>query len=168
MLTEQADAWFYKRNLSPINVVGSDGNAHIEAKFAPLELVSSKPAMALAGHAQFLDLAGDGRPDVVQFAGPTPGFYERTMDEQWDPFVPFISLPNVDWNDPNLKFIDLDGDGHADILISEHDVFVWHRSLGEDGFDAAERTSKPWDEEQGPRIVFADGEQSIYSRGHVR
>ena len=161
VLTEQADAWFYKRNLSPTNVVGSNGDAHIEAKFAPLELVSSKPAMALAGHAQFLDLAGDGRPDVVQFAGPTPGFYERTMDEQWDPFVPFVSLPNVDWSDPNLTFIDLDGDGHADILISEHDAFVWYRSLGEDGFDAAQRTSKPWDEEQGPRIVFADGEQSI-------
>jgi len=161
VLTEQADAWFYKRNLSPTNVVGSDGNAHIEAKFAPLELVSLKPAMALAGNAQFLDLAGDGHPDVVQFAGPTPGFYERTTDEQWDPFVPFISLPNVDWSDPNLKFIDLDGDGHADILICEHDAFVWHRSMGEDGFDAAQRTSKPWDEEQGPSIIFVDGEQSI-------
>ncbi len=161
VLTEQADAWFYKRNLSPTNLVGIDGDTHIEAKFAPLEVVSLKPAMALADRAQFLDLAGDGRPDVVQFAGPMPGFYERTMDEQWDPFVPFISLPTVDWSDPNLKFIDLDGDGHADILISEHDAFVWHRSLGEDGFDAAQRTSKPWDEEQGPSIVFADGEQSI-------
>jgi RHS repeat-associated protein len=161
VLTEQADAWFYKRNLSPTNVVGSGDDARIEAKFAPLELVSLKPAMALVGNAQFLDLAGDGHPDVVQFAGPTPGFYERTMDEQWDPFVPFVSLPNVDWSDPNLKFIDLDGDGHADILISEHDAFVWHHSLGEDGFDGAERMSKPWDEEQGPSIVFADGEQSI-------
>src|SRR5262249_34786530 len=133
----------------------------IEAQFAARELVATRPAMALAGQAQFLDLAGDGRPDVVQFAGPTPGFYERTMDEQWAPYVPFVSLPNVDWNDPNLKFVDLNGDGHADILISEHDAFVWHRSLGEDGFAAAQRTRKAWDEEAGPRIVFADGEQAI-------
>ncbi|GHO71422.1 hypothetical protein KSC_103140 [Ktedonobacter sp. SOSP1-52] len=161
VLTEQAGVWFYKRNLSPTNTVGNDGDAHIEAKFATVEVVSPKPAMALAGHAQFLDLAGDGRLDVVQFAGPTPGFYDRTTDEQWDPFVPFASLPNRDWSDPNLKFIDLDGDGHADILISEHDAFVWYRSLGEDGFDAAQRASKLWDEEQGPAIVFADGEQSI-------
>ncbi|GHO82382.1 SpvB/TcaC N-terminal domain-containing protein [Dictyobacter formicarum] len=161
VLTEQADAWFYKRNLSPTNVVGSDGDAHIEAKFASAELVSPKPALALTGRAQFLDLAGDGRPDVVQFAGPTPGFYERTMDEQWNSFVPFVSLPNVDWSDPNLTFIDLDGNGLADILISEHDAFLWYRSLGEEGFDAAQRTNKLWDEEQGPCIVFADGEQSI-------
>jgi RHS repeat-associated protein len=162
VLTEQADTWFYKRNLSPTNVVRNNGEVHIEAKFAPIELVSSKPAIALADHAQFLDLAGDGRPDVVQFAGPTPGFYERTMNEQWDPLVPFVSLPNIEWNDANLKFIDLDGDGHADILISEDDAFVWHHSLGENGFDTAQHTSKTWDEEKGPSIVFADGEQSIY------
>ncbi|ETP66940.1 hypothetical protein G159_19935 [Planococcus glaciei CHR43] len=162
VLTEQADAWFYKRNISPINEVGVDANKHIEAKLAPMELVSPKPAIALAYHTQFLDLAGDGRPDVVQFDGSVPGFYERTMDEQWEPFVPFTSLPNINWSDPNLKFIDLDGDGHADILISDKDVFVWHRSLGEDGFDAAQRISKTWDEEKGPHFVFANGEQSIY------
>ena len=162
VLTEQAGTWFYKRNLSPTNVVNSDSGTHVEAKFAPAECVSPKPTLTSISHAQFLDLAGDGRPDVVQFAGPTPGFYERTMDEQWDPFVPFISLPNIDWSDPNLKFIDLDGDGHTDILISEHDAFVWHDSLGEGGFDTAQRTSKPWDEETGPCIVFADEEQSIY------
>ena len=162
VLTEQANAWFYKPNLSPLNLVGEGVTAHLEARFAPIELVATRPTMALAGPTQFLDLAGDGRPDLVQFAGPTPGFYERTMDEQWEAFVPFVSLPNLDWSDPNLKFIDLDGDGHADILISEHDAFVWHRSLGEDGFAAAQRTPKPWDEESGPHIIFADGEQAIY------
>ncbi|GLV54152.1 hypothetical protein KDH_10010 [Dictyobacter sp. S3.2.2.5] len=161
VLTEQADAWFYKQNLSPTNVVRSDGDAHIEAKFAPAELVLPKPVLALADRAQFLDLAGDGRPHVVQFAGPTPGFYERTMDEQWNPFVPFVSLPGVDWSDPNLTFIDLDGDGRIDILISEHDTFLWYRSLGQEGFDTAQRTGKGWDEEKGPSIVFADGEQAI-------
>lgn len=158
LLAEQASTWIYKRNLSPITL--ADGP--IEAKFGPAELVPFKPAAALADRFQFLDLAGDGLPDVVQFAGPTPGFYERTMDGQWDPFVPFASLPNVNWNDPHLKFIDIDGDGHADILISEHDAFVWYPSLGEDGFDAAQRVSHAWDEEKGPHIVFADGDQSIY------
>ncbi|WP_218032361.1 SpvB/TcaC N-terminal domain-containing protein [Paenibacillus glycanilyticus] len=158
LLAEYGSAWYFKRNLSPITLV--DGP--IEAKFGLTELVSFKPAVALADRFQFLDLAGDGRPDVVQFAGPTPGFYERTMDGHWNPFIPFASLPNVNWDDPNLKFIDIDGDGHADILISEHDAFVWYPSLGENGFDEAQRVSKSWDEEKGPHIVFADGEQSIY------
>ncbi|TNJ64555.1 toxin [Paenibacillus hemerocallicola] len=162
VLTEQANAWFYKRNLGPTNLVVGEEGERLEAKFAPMEPVSPKPDMALAGQARFLDLAGDGLPELVQYAGPTPGFYERTTDGEWEPFVPFASLPQVNWSDPNLKFIDLDGDGRADILISEHDAFVWHRSLGEKGFEAARRKSKPWDEEKGPHIVFADEEQSIH------
>jgi hypothetical protein len=162
ILTEQADAWFYKRNLSPLNVVRTNGTAHVEAQFGPLERVATRPTLALADRAQFLDLAGDGRPDVVQFDGPTPGFYERTLDEQWDPFVAFRSLPVVDWKDPNLKFIDLNGDGHADILMNEDNAFTWYGSLGEAGFAPGQRVTQPWDEEHGPRVVFADGTQAMY------
>lgn len=162
VLTEQGDKWLYKRNLSPINVIVSDKDKHIEAKFAPVEIVSTIPGMSITKQAQFLDLAGDGRPDVVQFKGSVPGFYERTMDEKWESFVPFSSMPNVDWDDPNLKFIDLDGDGRSDILISEDNAFVWYQSLGETGFDAGQRTSRSWDEEKGPHFIFANKKQAIF------
>ena len=162
ILTEQGGGWFYKRNLSPINTVQTNGAEHVEARFAPVELVGSKPAIALAGGAQFLDLAGDGQPDLVAFRSATPGFYERTQDAGWENFVTFKSLPNLDWDNPNLKFIDLNGDGHSDVLITEDNCFVWHPSLAEDGFAAAERVSQSWDEEKGPRVVFADSTQSIH------
>jgi RHS repeat-associated protein len=162
ILTEQGDGWFYKRNLSPINTVKADGSEHIEARFAPVEWLASKPAIALTNGAQFLDLAGDGQLDVVSLHSPTPGFYERTHDENWESFIAFKSLPNVDWDNPNLKFIDLDGDGHSDILITEDNCFVWYSSLAKDGFGTAQRVHQPWDEEQGPRVVFADSTQSIH------
>ncbi len=155
ILTEQAGAWFYKRNLSPISAR--------PVEFAPIECVATKPNLALAGgQAQFMDLAGDGQPDLVVLDGPMPGLYEHDEAEGWQPFRPFTSRLNRDMRDPNLKFVDLDGDGHADVLITEDDAFVWHSSLAEEGFGPARRVAQALDEEKGPRVVFADGAQSIY------
>jgi Salmonella virulence plasmid 65kDa B protein/FG-GAP-like repeat len=161
-LTEQASTWFYKRNLSPIPDILPDGREQVKARFAPLETVALKPNAALRQGAEFMDLAGDGLPDVVMLDGPTPGLYEHDDAEGWQNFRPFTSRINRDMRDPNLKFIDLDGDGHADVMITEDDALVWHASLAEAGFAAARRVSQALDEEKGPRVVFADGTQSIY------
>ena len=152
VLSEQADAWFYKRNLG-------------EGHFAPVECVSPRPSLAALnrGRQQLLDLAGDGNLDVVEFGAPTPGFFSRTEDAGWERFRSFTSLPNIDWQDPNMRFVDLTGDGHADILIADDEVLsTWHESYAEEGFGPAMRVPTPFDEEDGPRLVFADGTQSIY------
>jgi hypothetical protein len=66
-------------------------------------------------------------------------------------------------NDPNLRFIDVTGDGKADILISQDDVFVWYESVGERGFASESRTIPvALDEEKGPCILFSDPTESIY------
>ncbi len=163
ILTEQADTWFYKRNISPTNFVETETGPKMAAKFAPAQIVASKPGLSLLdGHAQFMDLSGGGQPDAVTFEAPTPGFYERSDDAGWESFRPFHSFPNLDTHDPNVKFLDLDGDGHADILISEDDVFHWYPSLAENGFGTSQSVRKSFDEEAGPALVFADGTQSIY------
>ncbi|MEQ1575977.1 MAG: toxin TcdB middle/N-terminal domain-containing protein, partial [Vicinamibacterales bacterium] len=151
ILTEQANAWFYKRNLG-------------EGRFSPLEQVAKLPANArlAGGRQQLVDLSGNGQLDLAEFAGAMPGFYERTTDEGWESFTPFRSVPRIDWEDPNLRFVDLTGDGHADVLITDDGVFRWHASLAEDGFGPEERSTQPLDEERGPRLVLADGTQSIY------
>ncbi|MDU9050019.1 MAG: SpvB/TcaC N-terminal domain-containing protein [Candidatus Electrothrix sp. Rat3] len=153
ILTEQAGAWCYKRNLSPL---GSS------VDFSPLEQVAVKPNLSLAAGAQFMDLAGDGLPDLVILDDPAPGLYEHDADEGWQPFRPFTSRLNRSSRDPNLKFVDLDGDGHADILITEDDALVWHPSLAEAGFGPARRVVKALNEERGPQLVFADGTDSVY------
>jgi RHS repeat-associated protein len=163
VLAEQDESWYYKRNRSPISIIKDDGKEKIVARFDPVIQVAAKPSIA-AGTAvhQFLDLAGDGNLDVVRFERPMSGFFKRTEDQRWQSFIPFRSTPLLQWNDPNLKFVDLTGDGHADILITEGDVLTWYPSLAEEGFGEAVRVSLPLDEEKGPRLVFANGEQSIY------
>ena len=163
VLAEQDEGWYYKRNRSPISTIKENGKEKVVARFDPIIEIATEPSIA-AGTAvhQFLDLAGDGNLDVVRFEKPMSGFFERTEDQRWESFIPFRSVPNVQWNDPNLKFVDLTGDGHADILITEGDVLTWYPSLAEEGFGEAVRVTLPLDEEMGPRLVFANGEQSIY------
>jgi RHS repeat-associated protein len=163
ILTKQAKGWFYKRNLSPVSK-RHNGEERVRAEFGPAELVGSLPSFTslAARRQQFLDLAGDGQLDLVQFDGSVSGFYERGEDDDWSQFTPFRSIPDIDWDNPHLKFIDLTGDGHADVMISEDHVFNWYPSLAEEGFGAAERVHTSLDEEKGPRLVFGDGTQSIY------
>jgi hypothetical protein len=164
ILTEQTAGWFYKRNLSPINVQHKNGLETVATYFGPIELVAEKPSLGALSRRrqQFLDLAGDGQLDLVDLEAPTPGFYERTDDERWKTFTPFVSLPILNWNSPDLKFVDLTGDGHADILLNEDEALCWYPSQAEAGFAPPERICKALDEEKGPRLVFANGTQSIY------
>src|SRR5208282_4054714 len=131
ILTEQAGAIFYKRNLSPINTVIEEGAIQTLPRFAPVELLASQPGAAHAStNAQFMDLAADGHQDMVSLEGPLRGYYERTDLPSWESFRAFESFPNLDTRDPNLKFVDIDGDGLADILVSEDEVMSWYSSLG--------------------------------------
>ncbi len=150
VLIDADGAWFYKSNLGG-------------GRLSPPKCLASLPSPgSLAGGVQKLeDLDGNGQLELVQHGPPLQGYFARTPDGDFETLRTFQSLPNIDWNDPNLRFIDLDGDGLADLLITEESAFVWYRSKGRAGFDDASRIFQPRDEEQGPAIVFADGTQSI-------
>ncbi|HEY3824518.1 MAG TPA: SpvB/TcaC N-terminal domain-containing protein, partial [Bryobacteraceae bacterium] len=164
ILTEQAGSWFYKANLSPVNRENIDGAWYTLPRFAPVELVARQPSLAALSRRrpQLLDLSGDGHLDLVDFEGSTPGYFERTEDANWDPFVSFGSLPVLDWSNPELKFVDLTGDGFPDLLISEGDAFRWYKSLVTLGFAEGHRLPQSLDEEQGPKVIFSDSTESIF------
>ncbi|AUX48443.1 toxin [Sorangium cellulosum] len=150
VLIDQGSAWYYKANR---------GQGKLEA---PRTLSALPSPSSLAGGAQQLeDLGGDGQLDLVAYGAPLSGYFSSTPEGGFEALRTFESLPNLDWNDPNLRFIDLDGDGLADLLITEDHAFVWYHSKAKQGFGEAHRVVYPDDDERGPAVVFADPEQSI-------
>ena len=152
VLSEQDQSWFYKENLGG-------------GRFGATEAVRVRPAIASLsdGAHHLMDVAGDGNLDLVDFSASSPGFYERNNEGGWEGFRAFRSLPVLNWTDPNLRFVDVTGDGIADVLITEDDAFKYHASLLNEGYGEAVRVHIPLEEEEtGPRAIFADGTQSIY------
>ena len=159
LLTAQNGSWYYKPNISPATI---DGNDASRARLDSLRPIDPLPAMASARGAQLLDLDGDGRLDLARFTGPAPGFHDRTDTETWLEYRTFRDLPRRDLDDSDLRFVDLDGDGIPDILITQGDTMAWHRSLGKDGFGPEQRVAIGSDENHGPALIFADPEHSIH------
>ena len=158
VFVEQGQSWYYKRNLSargPRNT--------IVPQFGASEPVNSKPSAPFSkGDLRFLSLAGDGHLNVVNTTQGLWGYYERTNDSGWASFRYLKTSPNVNTKNPELKFIDITGDGLTDILVSEDQVFTWYASLGYDGYAAGAGVPKALNEEAGARLIFADPEQTIY------
>jgi RHS repeat-associated protein len=151
VLSEQANAWYYKPNLGG-------------GRLGPLQPVAPRPSLANLTNSrqQLIDLGGDGQIDLAQFDAQPAGFFERSGDDGWASFVPFAALPNLDWASDNLQLIDLTGDGQPDLLLTEDNALTWYPSQTKAGFGPAQRLSPPVDEERGPRLVLADGTQTIF------
>jgi RHS repeat-associated protein len=160
ILTEQANGWYYKHNLGvqPTGVADEQ-----QLVFENARLVSPKPSLqGLGTQLQLADLGADGTKQLVSYNGFTKGFFELNDDEEWQPFQHFVQLPNAPFSDPFTRMIDLDGDGRPELVTGEGNAFVWYASQGRNGFTAARKTGHPFDEEEGPYMVFADEQQTIF------
>lgn len=151
VLTEQADAWYYKANLG-------------EGALAEAKEVIPKPSFIglSTGVLQVQDLDANGRREVVWMNNFAPGYFALIDDNEWISFQTIEARANVNLRDPNLRYLDLNGDGRPEIVISEEAAFAWYPSKGSKGYDSKETTLKPFDEEEGPAIVFANNEESIF------
>lgn len=162
LLVDQA-GWVQLKNLSSYTADYHDASAATgQVLFGTAEAVLAVPSTADAGSASLLDLGGNGRLDVVRAELGQQGFYERTDEGGWTEFTRFAQWPTIDMANPNLRYLDLTGNGLADIIIAEADNFVWYPALGTDGYGEAVRAVTAASEEDGPRVLFSDGLESVY------
>ena len=157
ILTEQAEAWYYKSNLGDTD---EDG----EVAFTVAQKVITKPSFSglYNGVLSLQDLAVNGEKQLVMNSPGVAGYFELNPNADWKHFIPFEQQANVNRQDPNTRLIDLNGDGQPELVVTEENVFVWYAADGKRGHLPAEHTLKTFDEEQGPAIVFADQEQTIF------
>ncbi len=150
ILTEQGHGWFYKRNLG-------------DGQFTPALAVAPKPSLqGLGSSLQWQDLDADGRRQVVSMDGPIQGYFELDDDQHWQAFRAFKHKINIDWNSPYTRMLDLDGDGRADVLITEERVWKWYENEGKEGFVEGGYFSTGFDEEKAPRLLHNDMVQTIF------
>ncbi|CAM4076812.1 SpvB/TcaC N-terminal domain-containing protein [Zobellia nedashkovskayae] len=151
ILTEQTGGWFYKSNL---------GNGD----FSKAQRVAPKPSFEgiSSGKLAIMELESNGIKSLVSYTQEPKGFFKLTPEEEWEPFKSFSSLPKIDLNNPNMRPLDLNGDGLADLLITEENTLRWYPGAGEKGFEVSKTAFKAIDEEQGPAIIFKDDLQSIF------
>ena len=171
VLVEQGDGWFYKRNITPLSLLsgprpadGGDTDGVPPVRLEPLAEIMALPGLAQPGAPafQFMDIRGDGRLDCMVLQRPGAGYFERGEDCGWQDFARLNAAPNVDWNDPNLRLMDVDGDGFSDILLTAEDSITYFPSWGKEGFGPPVRLPKATDEESGPAVIFADAERTVF------
>ena len=155
IFTEQAGAWWYKRNRGR----QPDGRVRFDSP----RPVASAPSLGGfdQGVAELEDLDANGERQLVIRRVEPSGYFPRN-EGGWRPFVPFPQSVRIDLDDRHLKMLDVVGDGRGHIVVSEQDAFVWYRSVGTSGHTFGGRVAVGDDEESGPALVFADDGQSIH------
>ncbi|HEX2084511.1 MAG TPA: SpvB/TcaC N-terminal domain-containing protein [Solirubrobacteraceae bacterium] len=151
VLLEHEGSWRYKPNLG-----GSRLGAGHELRERPSLARLDDPRQAL------LDLAGDGRIDAAWMGPAAAGLAERTEAGGWGPFRPFERRANADVASPDVRLVDLTGDGLPDLLEMDVEGLRFYRCEGDDGFAPPVPVRLASDEERGPRPLLDDAGGAIH------
>lgn len=164
ILSMDNQAWYFMPNTGDKLFTGSDPGTESEPTFGSMKSEAPKPAATNNKRTTFIlnDVDNDGFPELVIQGDGVNGFYSRDNDGKWQNFRNFEKYPHVDFNDANLRFMDLSGDGLADIVISKGEIFDIYFSEGKKGFGRYRRVRCGKEPGRAPQVVFSDPKQRIF------
>ncbi|MEV8376007.1 SpvB/TcaC N-terminal domain-containing protein [Kribbella sp. NPDC056861] len=118
----------------------------------PKSLPEAPAGLRLADpQVDFVDATGDGRPDLMVTSGALSGYFPIRPGIGWDErsFRKFRQAPSFDLADPEVRLVDLDGDGVTDAIRSGARLECFFN-------DPVEGWNKTRSVRSGPTFSFAD------------
>ncbi|HEY7448896.1 MAG TPA: SpvB/TcaC N-terminal domain-containing protein, partial [Vicinamibacterales bacterium] len=105
---------------------------------------------------QLLDANGNGRADLIVIDGLRNGYFPLTFNGQWNErgFVRYRSVPTVNLDAPDVRLMDLDGDGVTDALRTSTQFELYYNDP-DDGWSDLEVRQRI-DSDSFPNISFED------------
>ncbi|MGE5829025.1 MAG: toxin TcdB middle/C-terminal domain-containing protein, partial [Micromonosporaceae bacterium] len=130
VLAETGDAWYYRPN---------EGGG----RFGARQLVAERPAYRL-GQVALSDFDADGNPNLAVLHGRGGGYYTYDRDASvWQAFRPFPALPHIESAGARAQWLDVNGDGRAELVVADPGRLVWFPSLGAEGFGEPVAVTSP-------------------------
>jgi Insecticide toxin TcdB middle/N-terminal region/Salmonella virulence plasmid 65kDa B protein/FG-GAP-like repeat len=130
------------------------GNARFDLmrtmETAPAGVRLSEPGV------QLLDANGNGRADLMVIDGLRDGYFPLSFDGQWNDkgFVRYRSAPTINFHAPDVRLLDLDGDGVTDALRTGQRFELYYNDP-EDGWSRLEVRERS-DSASFPNVSFED------------
>jgi hypothetical protein len=105
----------------------------------------------------FGDMNGNGQADLLFHQGAKWGFWESDQKGGWKTrFKTYDIMPSFSLSDPNIRLVDLNGDGSSDILKTEDRSLTWFPCKRGQGWDEPKYTKRVHDLEKFPDVYFSD------------
>ena len=104
----------------------------------------------------FADMDGNGAADIVLLADSPLGYLSNEPQQGWSGRIRFQRAPTFDPGDPDIRLVDLNGDGLTDALRITSKMFYVYINRGGASWDAPFRIVRKHDMAVFPDVSFRD------------